>query len=41
LQDAINIKTQADENSETKTSALMDDIIEDYTKKLWMLKQCI
>jgi len=40
LQDAKNIKNLADTNSETKTSALMDDIIEDYTKKLWMLKQC-
>lgn len=41
LQDAKNIKNVADTNSETKTSALMDDIIEDYTKKLWMLKQCV
>lgn len=41
LQDAINIKINADKKSETKTSALMDDIIEDYTKKLWILKQCI
>ena len=40
LQDAKNIKNLADTNSETKTSALMDDVIEDYTKKLWMLKQC-
>lgn len=40
LQDAKNIKNLADTNSESKTSALMDDIIEDYTKKLWMLKQC-
>lgn len=40
LQDAKNIKNLADTNSETKTSALMDDIIEDYTKKIWMLKQC-
>ena len=41
LQDAKNIKNLADTNSETKTSALMDEIIEDYTKKLWMLKQCV
>lgn len=41
LQDAKNIKNLADENSESKTSALMDEIIEDYTKKLWMLKQCV
>ena len=40
LQDAKNIKELAETNSESKTSALMDDIIEDYTKKLWMLKQC-
>ena len=40
LQDAKNIKELAETNSENKTSALMDDIIEDYTKKLWMLKQC-
>lgn len=39
LEDAKNIKNLADTNSETKTSTLMDDIIEDYTKKLWMLKQ--
>lgn len=41
LQDVKNIKNLADTNSETKTSALMDGIIEDYTKKLWMLKQCV
>lgn len=39
LEDAKNIKNLADTNSETKTSTLMDDFIEDYTKKLWMLKQ--
>ncbi len=39
LQDAINIKNSADDNGEHKTSALMDTIIENYTKKLWMLKQ--
>lgn len=41
LQDVKNIKNLADTNSEHKTSAMMDDIIEDYTKKLWMLKQCL
>lgn len=40
LSDAKNIKNLAETNSENKTSALMDDFIEDYTKKLWMLKQC-
>lgn len=39
LQDAINIKKVADGVEENKTSALMDTIIEDYSKKLWMLKQ--
>ena len=41
LQDAINIKKLADTNSESKTAVLMDDIIEKYTKKLWMLRQCM
>lgn len=39
LQDAINIKKSADNAGEHKTSALMDSIIEDYSKKLWMLNQ--
>ena len=39
LQDATKIKELADEQQEHKTSALMDGIIEDYNKKLWMLKQ--
>ncbi len=39
LQDSKNIKVLAGENNECKTSALMDDIIEDYSKKIWMLKQ--
>ncbi len=39
LQDVINIKKLADNQEEHKTSALMDTIIEDYSKKLWMLKQ--
>ena len=37
LDDAKNIKCMAEKSSESKTSALMDEIIEDYTKKLWML----
>ena len=32
-----NIKVLADENNEYKTSALMDEIIEDYGKKIWMI----
>ena len=39
LQDAVEIKKKADENQEYKTSALMDNFIESYSKKLWMLKQ--
>ena len=39
LQDSINIKKMADENGENKTSALMDTLIEDYSKKIWMIKQ--
>jgi len=41
LKESKDIRNLADEKAESKTSALMDDIIEDYTKKLWMLKQCI
>ena len=41
LQDVKNIKNIADGKSEFKTSALMDEFIEDYTKKLWMLKQSV
>ena len=39
LQETKCIKKLADENSEYKTSALMDEIIENYSKKIWMLKQ--
>lgn len=39
LQDVKSIKNAADAEGEHKTSAMMDDIIEDYTSKLWMLKQ--
>ena len=41
LHDVKNIKYMADENTEIKTSTIMDDLIEDYTKKIWMLKQSI
>jgi len=41
LQDVKIIKNIADETGEFKTSALMDGFIEDYTKKLWMLKQSV
>lgn len=39
LQKVITIKKLADEEQEFKTSALMDNSIEEYTKTLWMLKQ--
>lgn len=39
LQDSIDIKNSADKAEEHKTSALMDTIIEDYSKKIWMLNQ--
>lgn len=39
LQDVKNIKNAADAEGEHKTSAMMDDIIENYTSKIWMLKQ--
>lgn len=39
LNDATSIKKLAEEHSEFKTSALVDNVIEDYNKKLWMLKQ--
>lgn len=39
LGQTMQIKKQADEKSEYKTSAMMDELIEGYTKKLWMLKQ--
>ena len=39
LKCVVEIKELADENKEYKTSALMDNFIESYSKKLWMLKQ--
>ena len=41
LQDAKDIKKLAEQNEEHKTSTLMADAIENYTTKLWMLKQNI
>ena len=35
----VEIKKLADGSEEYKTSALMDNFIESYSKKLWMLKQ--
>ena len=39
LQDVAKIKKLSEEINEFKTSALMDTFIENYSKKLWMLKQ--
>ena len=39
LEEVTNIKKMADNETQYKTSALMDEIIENYTKTLWMLKQ--
>ncbi len=39
LQDVKNIKNAADAEGDHKTSAMMDDLIEDYSKNIWMLKQ--
>lgn len=41
LQDVKSIKNLAEAKEEHKTAAMMDDIIEDYSKKIWMLKQSI
>lgn len=41
LKKVIRIKEQADEQKEYSTSALMDNYIADYGKKIWMLKQTI
>lgn len=39
LQDVKDIKNVADTQAEHKTSAMMDALIEEYTKNIWMLKQ--
>lgn len=39
LQDIKNIKNVADAEGEHKTSAITDDLIENYSSKIWMLKQ--
>ena len=39
LEDVKQIKKCADENEDYPTSSLMDEYIEKYGKKLWMLKQ--
>lgn len=39
LEDVKQIKKCSDENEDYPTSSLMDEYIENYGKKLWMLKQ--
>lgn len=39
LKDAVCIKKTADEISEYKSSALIDGMIQEYSKTLWMLNQ--
>jgi len=39
LKKSIEIKEKADNEKEYGTSTLMDDLIKDYTKKIWMIKQ--
>lgn len=41
LGEVISIKKKADEKCEYKTSVMMDEFIEGYTKTLWMIKQTI
>lgn len=41
LQDAKNIKDSADNQNDHKTSAMMDNLIDNYTTKIWMLKQSL
>lgn len=39
LQDTKNIKEAADNENDHKTSAMIDQLIENYSTKIWMLKQ--
>lgn len=41
LQDAKDIKNTADAEGDHKTSAMMDNSIENYSTKIWMLKQSL
>lgn len=40
-QKAIKIKEEADKKSDYGTSAIMDNYLNNYSKKLWMLNECI
>jgi len=41
LEQVNKIKQEAENISDDQTSAYMDNFVEDYSKKLWMLKQTI
>lgn len=41
LQDTMDIKNAADAEGDHKTSAMMDNSIENYSTKIWMLKQSL
>lgn len=41
LQDTKDIKNAADAEGDHKTSAMMDNSIENYSTKIWMLKQSL
>lgn len=38
---AIQIKEGAEKNNEYDTSAMIDDYLKNYSKKLWMLNECL
>lgn len=41
LQEAKQIKQESEKQNDAQTSTLMDEYIEDYNKKIWMLSQTI
>lgn len=41
LQEAKQIKQESEKQNDAQTSTLMDEYIEDYSKKIWMLSQTI
>ena len=38
---AVKIKEEAEGKSDYATSAMMDDYLKNYSKKLWMLNECL
>lgn len=40
-QKAIKIREEAERKSDYTTSAMMDNYLENYSKKLWMLNECV